>query len=67
MKNALGKLVKILPPPKKPVEAHGDWRKAEAKLGTSLPDDYKTFIEAYGTGAISYELRILSPFTRHEV
>lgn len=40
-----------------------DWLPVEAHLGLSLPDDYKTFIDHYGTGAIDSFLYILNPFS----
>ncbi|CAM3911786.1 SMI1/KNR4 family protein [Kibdelosporangium persicum] len=37
-----------------------DWAAAEARLGTSLPDDYRAFMAVYGGGAID-NLIILPP------
>ncbi|WP_093617872.1 hypothetical protein [Actinoplanes philippinensis] len=38
-----------------------DWAATEAALGTSLPGDYKTFIDAYGPGAIDDHLLVCAP------
>jgi hypothetical protein len=55
-------LSKLLKPPTHPVDAKGDWRSVEKKLGTKLPPDYVSFIERYGSGSIASFLRIWSPF-----
>ncbi|OJY56370.1 SMI1/KNR4 family protein [Thiobacillus sp. 0-1251] len=60
-------LEKILFPPIVPVDrpvANG-WSEAEKKLG-KLPEDYKRFIEIYGTGSIDGFIWILSPFTSNK-
>jgi hypothetical protein len=41
-----------MPPPDDPCEASGSWEAAESTLGTTLPYDYKMFIESYGSGYI---------------
>ena len=66
MNDTLSELIAILPPPAAPEENHGDWNAVEKELGVQLPDDYKVFIETYGTGVISCELSILNPFTQHD-
>lgn len=56
-------LVELLPPPDVSVENYGEWAQIERQLGTSLPADYKWFIETYGTGSICIEfVRVLNPF-----
>jgi hypothetical protein len=37
MATALEELIQLLPPPKFPVDAVGDWERVEAQLGTALP------------------------------
>ncbi|HEU4962862.1 MAG TPA: SMI1/KNR4 family protein [Bacilli bacterium] len=38
----------------------------EELLGTSLPPDYKEFIDMYGTGSINEFLWVLNPFEKNE-
>jgi hypothetical protein len=45
-------LKQLVPPPARRVDPPGDWIAIETDLGTSLPEDYKRFIEIYGSGAI---------------
>jgi hypothetical protein len=45
-------LMKVMRPPSNPIDAVGNWKEAEVRIGTQLPEDYKQFINAYGTGAI---------------
>ncbi len=62
----LERLREIAPPPGEPLEA-GDprrWPEVEAALGTALPDDYKAFIELYGSGKFDDFLYLLNPFAR---
>ncbi|MCP4247706.1 MAG: hypothetical protein GY778_11710 [bacterium] len=59
---------KLLPAPCQP-SAPGTpekWAAAEEQLGTSLPDDYKSFIDKYGTGGVADFIWILNPFTNNE-
>jgi hypothetical protein len=46
-----------MPPPAEPNFNSGDWPAVEAKLGTKLPDDYKAFIDNYGSGMIGNVVR----------
>jgi hypothetical protein len=48
-------LMSIVPPPKKPSDAGRgrDWMNIEKSLGTTLPVDYKDFINLYGLGLLS--------------
>jgi hypothetical protein len=52
MDQSLSKLLALVPPPKRPKEvgAPARWARAEAKLGVQLPDDYRQFVHAYGSG-----------------
>jgi hypothetical protein len=42
-----------------------DWSLVETKLGTSLPTDYKTYVENFGAGSFNSFLMPLSPFSAH--
>jgi hypothetical protein len=64
MKVPIQSLIELVTPPKTPVENRGDWAHVEQQLGTSLPDDYKTFVSVYGTGTICDQfIRVLNPFS----
>jgi hypothetical protein len=63
---ALGTLKDVLPAPSNPKDNSGDWSAIEATLGASLPNDYKEFIEIYGTIHICNFLQILSPFSKNQ-
>jgi hypothetical protein len=41
------------------------WQKIEEDLGTSLPDDYKQFIDIFGTVFIGDFIYVLDPFTEN--
>lgn len=58
----------ILVPPEAPVENGyvGGWEQAESELGVPLPQDYKTFIDAYGSGQIDEFIWIFNPFSKNE-
>ncbi|ALC89081.1 hypothetical protein AM500_04190 [Bacillus sp. FJAT-18017] len=62
------RLLNVLIPPAVPVNAGTDseWKHVETRLGTRLPDDYKSFIEMYGTGSIDNFLWVLNPFEKNE-
>lgn len=55
-------LLNVLPPPKRTMNATGDWGAIEAAIGLRLPADYKAFISVYGSGMINCCLEIVSPF-----
>jgi hypothetical protein len=61
----LEKLIQIAPPPDSPLCAGSPevWPEIEAKLGTRLPDDYKAYVNRYGSGGFYNFLGISSPFT----
>lgn len=59
---ALAKLVALVPPPKSPTAAKGDFAKVEADLGTPLPSDWKALVETYGYGSFVSFLHLWSPF-----
>jgi hypothetical protein len=55
----------ILALPPHPVEsgAKDKWSRIERNLGIRLPEDYKSFINQYGTGSIADFIWVFSPFT----
>ena len=57
-------LVKMVPPPLSPVGAGtpDGWREVEFLLGITLPQDYKQFINTYGTVAFYNFFAPVSPF-----
>jgi len=65
---SVDELKRVLEPPEEPNEAPRpeDWSAVEERLGTPLPGDYKTFIEAYGTGRIDNFLWVYNPFAANE-
>lgn len=65
---AIGDLVAVMPTPNVPFEASSAdaWASVEARLGTSLPDDYKEFIGLYGSGRIANFLWIFNPFSSNK-
>ncbi|MET9387673.1 hypothetical protein ABZY09_43380 [Streptomyces sp. NPDC002928] len=38
-----------------------DWNEVEQHIGTALPSDFKTFLNAYGSGVLSGELVVFHP------
>ena len=59
----LASLYKLMPPPANPIETRGSWAEVEGALGTQLPEDFKGFIEHYGSGTIDHFISILNPFS----
>jgi hypothetical protein len=62
MKSSLSELSKLVPPPAEPKDSKGDWVRIEHDLGLTLPDDYKGYIELYGSGVLCSFFSIRSPF-----
>ena len=56
----LNELEKIMPAPSSAGESI-IWKDVEKNLGVELPDDYKCFVEKYGTGWVGDFLLILDP------
>jgi hypothetical protein len=58
-------LAALVPPPAKPAETGAGlkWADVEKKLKTPLPADYKSFIEAYGTGKFANFYFVYNPFS----
>lgn len=61
-------IVKTMPPVKYPLDVpvHREWVAVESKLGIALPDDYKEFIQVYGTGKIDGFICVFTPFSNNE-
>ncbi|HET6251682.1 MAG TPA: ankyrin repeat domain-containing protein [Tepidisphaeraceae bacterium] len=66
---SLAKLKKLVRPPSEPVFTGAPklWGQIEKKLGTKLPDDYKKFIDAYGSGDFAQFYAIYNPLQSHGV
>ena len=61
------RLSTVLPPPgddRRPSTT--DWTAVEAALGTSLPGDYRAFVERYGVGRIAGFLWVFVPGASHD-
>ena len=63
--SSIDRLVKLIPPPKKPVEVGGkkDWAQQVKQLGAKLPSDYKAFIDRYGSGEFAHFFIVYNPFS----
>jgi len=61
---AIKQLVKVIPPPKAPLDNEGNWHAAEIIVGTKFPPDFRDLIGRYGSGAFfrGY-LTIYNPLT----
>lgn len=66
MKNSLEELKSMLPIPANPVENIVDWENVEQKLGTKLPEDYKQFINTYGSGSLGEFMMLLNPTSQNK-
>ncbi|GIF67475.1 hypothetical protein Ais01nite_55100 [Asanoa ishikariensis] len=55
-------LVRLVPPPSRPVHADGDWAEVERLLGVAVPADYRALVAAYGAGQFA-DIGLLTPFT----
>ena len=60
---SLAELLALIPAPKNPDSASGNWEEAEAELGIRFPADFKLFIAAYGSGRILTGLELYNPLT----
>ena len=62
---SIADLMKLVPPPAKPFEVGtlAEWAKVEAELGTQLPQDYRDFVFAYGSGLFAGLYRVYNPFS----
>jgi hypothetical protein len=61
-------LYKVMTPPTLPVEAGSveAWPAIEKIIGVTLPNDYKQYINAFGTGYIGRFLWPFTPFSENE-
>lgn len=61
----INSLKTILQPPLDPQEVatSNDWDAIEKQLSTPLPEDYKAFVRAYGTGTIDRFIVVFNPFS----
>lgn len=57
-----------LPVPSNPLESDDaiKWQTFQNSIGLELPQDYKDFIQRYGTGCIDSFVWIFNPFSRNE-
>jgi hypothetical protein len=62
---SVSRLAKVLAPPFRATPVIVDWSIIEGALKLRLPDDYKEFIEVYGTGSIGGFLWVLSAVARN--
>jgi hypothetical protein len=55
----------VIPPPIAVFEASGTsgWASVEGSMGTRLPEDYKKFIDTYGSGQLGGFVWIFNPFS----
>ncbi len=65
---SIEELTKVLEVPNNPVEIQGgkSWAEVESEIASRLPDDYKAYIQQYGTGYIADYLVIWNPFASLE-
>lgn len=63
---SINKILSLLPKPIHGVEKQGgNWLYICEKYGINLPEDFKAFIAAYGTGSIENFLWVLNPFSKN--
>src|SRR6266508_4692572 len=60
---ALDELMRRIPPPSPTRGGTVDWNAVQTEVGTTLPEDYKAFIDAYGLGTIDDFLWIYDPLS----
>jgi hypothetical protein len=65
---SLEKLIRIASPPTKPTETGSlkQWDHIQKRIGTVLPNDYKGYINRYGTGSFNNLIIPYNPFTQIE-
>ncbi|OXM50478.1 SMI1/KNR4 family protein [Amycolatopsis alba] len=56
----LDDLIRLVPPPEKPVALEEDWRSVEKELGLALPSEFKALATRYGAGSFD-DISLLSP------
>jgi len=62
----LSELLRIVIPPQHPIETGTGktWKNIQNRLGLPLPDDYKAFVDCYGTGIFN---NFLIPYNPHPI
>jgi len=68
MLSAINEIIKLIPIPENPKET-GDsvsWENIEEQCKTALPDDYKWFINTYGSGQIGGFVNVFNPFSANK-
>ena len=62
---SLDKLRRLIPPPANPADVgtRTQWTAIEKDLGTQLPEDYKSFIDQYGSGEFAGFYVVYNPFS----
>jgi hypothetical protein len=65
---ALAEVTAVISPPSQPVDTGSAerWSAVEHALGTSLPGDYKAFIDMFGTSYLGSFLYLFNPFSSDE-
>lgn len=58
-------LLALVPPPKDPLDTHGDWSAVEVVVDLMYPSDFKELIARYGSGRFFFDghLEVFNPFT----
>jgi hypothetical protein len=61
-------LTSFIAPPQQPHETGTPktWEKVENRLGSALPEDYKSFVDSYGTGSFDDFISVYNPFAANE-
>ncbi|NEP35183.1 SMI1/KNR4 family protein [Moorena sp. SIO3B2] len=64
----LESLCQVMSPPDAPFEQGRieEWHGVEQEIGTTLPKDYKNYINLFGTGCIGKFLWVFNPFSENE-
>jgi hypothetical protein len=64
MNLSLQHLMKLVPPPTEPVAPGSPegWQQVEEEMGTSLPQDFKDYIQVYGAGQWAGFFGVMNPF-----
>ncbi len=65
---AIEELTALVTPPESPTSIPDlpDWTSVESELGIELPEDYKHFVLAYGSGLLANFFRVFNPFDKDD-